>query len=113
MISPIQAESPKSDESTGIEGVITISPARPGPSRIGESNTMPLSNLEFAVQNENGTIASFTTDANGAFRVTVPAGHYTVLRKTRGKIGRFGPFQVDVVAGKMTKVEWTCDSGMR
>jgi hypothetical protein len=32
-------------------------------------------------------------------------------RKT--SIGRFGPFEADVTQGKMTKVQWECDSGIR
>ena len=44
----------------------------------------------------------------------VPPGHYKVSHKGRkSSIGRFGPFEVDVVAGKITKVEWQCDSGIR
>jgi hypothetical protein len=44
----------------------------------------------------------------------LPAGHYTVsIKERKGKIGRYGPFEVDVVAGEMKKVEWSCDTGMR
>jgi hypothetical protein len=41
-------------------------------------------------------------------------GRYSVTREggKRG-IGNFGPFDVEVVAGKMTPVQWQCDSGMR
>ena len=28
-------------------------------------------------------------------------------------VGRYGPFEADVTAGQMTKVEWRCDTGMR
>jgi hypothetical protein len=28
-------------------------------------------------------------------------------------IGKYGPFDVDVVAGKMTRVTWECDTGIR
>jgi hypothetical protein len=40
-------------------------------------------------------------------------GHYSVARKGQGKIGRCGPFDIDVMNGQITKVEWRCDSGMR
>jgi hypothetical protein len=99
---------------TGIEGVITISPAHGGPIRVGVPNSKPLAATEFVVENEKGVVASFTTDDAGRFRVAAPPGHYTVSKKEKqGGIGRFGPFDVDVVAGQMTKVEWKCDSGMR
>jgi hypothetical protein len=99
---------------SGIEGLISISPAHGGPQRVGETNTRPLANAEFVVSNENGVVANFTTDNQGHFRVPVAAGHYTVTRKGAAKgIGRCGLFDVDVAAGQFAKVEWTCDSGMR
>jgi hypothetical protein len=102
------------ESATGIEGVMTIAPARPGPTREGIPNSAPLANIPFAVQNEKGIVASFTTDDQGLFHISLAPGHYTVTRKDRsGGIGHFGPFEVDVAAGKMTKVEWRCDSGMR
>lgn len=98
---------------SGLEGVITISPAHGGAIRVGEQNSKPLANVPFVVANDNGAIAEFTTDGQGQFKVTLPAGHYSVTRKGQGKIGRCGPFDVDVNAGQVTKVEWRCDSGMR
>jgi hypothetical protein len=66
------------------------------------------------VANEKGEVAAFTTDGQGHFRALVPPGHYKVSMKGRkSSIGRFGPFDVDVVAGKMTNVQWQCDSGIR
>jgi len=42
------------------------------------------------------------------------AGYYTVsIKDKKGGIGRYGPFDVDVVAGQITQVEWQCDTGMR
>jgi len=99
---------------TGIEGVITISPTQAGPVRDDSPPSRPLANAAFAVENEKGQAASFTTDGQGHFRTSVPPGHYKVSMKGRkSSIGRFGPFEVDVVAGKMTKVQWECDSGIR
>jgi hypothetical protein len=98
---------------TGIEGVITIDPARPGPVR-ADAPISPLANVAFAVETQKGEIASFTTDNEGRFRVSLAPGHYKVSRKGRtSSIGRYGPFEVDVAAGQMTKVQWECDSGMR
>ena len=99
---------------SGIEGVITIAPIRPGPIHRGDERprSAPLANMTFAVQNEKGRVASFSTDAEGHFRLSLPPGHYTVSLPDR-LMPRCGPFDVDVVPGKMTKVEWGCDSGMR
>jgi hypothetical protein len=35
------------------------------------------------------------------------------MKDKKDGIGRYGPFDVDVVAGKMTKIEWQCDTGLR
>jgi hypothetical protein len=106
-------QTPSAGES-GIEGVITISPARPGPTRIDAPDSVPLGNATFAVKNESREMASFTTDEKGRFRLSLPPGHYKVSFKERkSTIGRFGPFEVDVAQGKMTNVHWECDSGIR
>jgi hypothetical protein len=99
---------------SGIEGVMTISPAYPGPTRVGVPNSKPLADATFIVQNAAGVVTTFTTDTQGRFRVPLPPGHYTVsVKDGQHRIGRFGPFEVDVTAGKMTTVAWQCDSGMR
>jgi hypothetical protein len=105
---------PAPSTGTGIEGVISVSPSHGGPTRIGEANSRAVANVTFDVQNEKEVVATFTTDEQGHFRVSVPRGHYKVSRSGRkSSIGNWGPFDVDVAAGQMTKVEWTCDSGMR
>ena len=99
---------------SGIEGIITISPARLGPIRADEAGSVPLANAMFVVENNNGEVASFTTDGQGRFQAALPPGHYKVsLKGRKSTIGRFGPFEVDVTAGKMTNVQWGCDSGIR
>jgi len=99
---------------TGFEGVITISPAQPGPTRADAPGSQPLANAAFVVENEKGEVASFTTDDQGHFRTSVPPGHYKVsIKGKRPGIVRFGPFEVDVVPGKMARVQWECDSGIR
>ena len=105
-------QTPSGGES-GIEGTITISPARPGPVREGEAASIPLANATFVVENNHGEVASFTTDDKGHFRASLPSGHYKVSLKGGKSIGRFGPFEVDVAAGKLTNVQWECDSGIR
>jgi len=75
---------------------------------------VPLANAGFVIENNGREVASFTTDEKGHFRAALPPGHYKVsLKGRKSSIGRFGPFEVDVVASKMTKVQWECDSGIR
>ena len=106
-------QTPSAGES-GIEGVITISPANPGPSRIDAAASAPLANATFAVEKNNGEVTSFITDEQGRFRVSLPPGHYKIsLKGRKSSIGHFGPFETDVAPGKMTNVQWECDSGIR
>jgi|SRR6266498_582886 len=105
----------QSGSGTGIEGVITFSPTQPGPIRADAPSSKPLANTTFVVENEKGTeVKSFTTNEQGQFRVPLPPGHYIVSKKGRkGGIGHYGPFDVDVLADKMTRVTWECDTGIR
>ena len=113
--SSIKADpTPAPDAGAGIEGVITMSPVRPGPTLVDVPDSKPLPNTEFVVQNEKGVVTTFTTDDQGKFRVSLPAGHYTVsLKGKRVGVGRSGPFDVDIAASKMTKVHWDIDTGLR
>jgi hypothetical protein len=68
----------------------------------------------FVVENEKRAVASFTTDDQGRFRISLAPGHYTVsMNGKKHRIGYYGPFDVDVVAGRKTKVQWECDTGIR
>ena len=91
-----------------------MSPAQPGPLRRDGPESKPVPNIVFVVQAAEKKVATFTTGDDGRFRVLLPPGHYTVVREgPKSAVGYFGPFEIDVTAGKMTKVEWQCDSGMR
>ena len=103
-----------SPNTSGIEGTIVVSPSRPGPIRKGEEPSVaPVGNTQFAVKAGDATVKTFTTDGEGRFQVALPAGHYVVLREEAAPmVGRWR-FEADVIAGQMTKVNWTADSGMR
>ncbi len=91
-----------------------IGPAHAGPTKAGEPGSKPFASVTFEVKSESGGVTSFTTDEQGHFRISLAPGHYTAVREgPKPAIGHFGPFDVDVVAGKMTKIEWECDSGAR
>src|SRR2546421_13073698 len=107
------AETPAPGTS-GIEGTIVVSPSRPGPIRKGEEPSVaPVGNTQFVIKAGDATVKTFTTDREGRFQVALPPGHYVVLREEAApRVGSWR-FEADVVAGQMTKVNWTADSGMR
>lgn len=93
--------------------MISVSPIRGGPSRQGILDSRPLANTEFLVKKENAAVASFKTDDQGRFRISLPSGHYTISKKNWiAAVGNFS-FEVDVVAGQMKVVQWDCDTGIR
>jgi hypothetical protein len=105
---------PKAEPETGLEGVILVGPIQGGPTKQGVPDSRPLANTEFLVAKENNTVASFRTNDQGHFRISLPPGHYTISRKDwKASIGSYGPFEVDVAAGEITSVQWSCDTGMR
>src|SRR5437773_12146046 len=107
------AETPPPGTS-GIEGTIVVSPTRPGPIRKDEEPSVaPVRNAQFAIKAGDVTVKTFTTDGEGRFQVALPPGHHVIVREgAPPRIGR-RRFEADGVAGQVTKVNWTADSGMR
>ena len=101
------------DGSAGMEGTVSISPVRAGPIRAGDPESIPLANVAFEIKQDGRLVGEFQTDLQGRFRKPLPPGRYTVARKDNRAIGTCGPFEVTVVAGKMSSVHWECDSGLR
>jgi hypothetical protein len=100
---------------TGIQGIVTVRPTRPGPIKAGSElpDAAPLPSVTFTVSSENASITSFATDAQGRFQVFLKPGHYVVSLAENRFPRPCGPFEIDVVPGKITDVQWRCDSGMR
>jgi hypothetical protein len=100
---------------TGITGLVMVTPVRPGPVRAGSesSTSAPLPNATFTVTDDSGAVTKFTTNAMGRFEVLLKPSHYSVVLAENRFPKPCGPFEVTVEVGKMTDVEWRCDSGMR
>lgn len=99
---------------TGLEGTISLGPVQGGPTRQGSSDSRPAANMAFEVKQGGRVMTSFHTDDQGQFRLALKPGHYTISRKDwKAAVGSYGPFEVDVSQGKMTKVHWDCDTGLR
>ena len=105
---------PSPESGSGLEGSISLHSISGGPVRQGVPDSRPLANTTFVVQKGEQTVAFFTTDEQGRFRISLPAGHYRISKKDwKSRVGYFGPFEVDVAAGQMKKVQWNCDTGMQ
>ena len=100
---------------TGIAGVIMVTPIRPGPVKKGSESpdAAPLPNAKFSVTNGKKVVTTFTTNTDGQFQVSLKPGRYSVSLSENRFPKPCGPFEVTVEEGKMTHVEWRCDSGMR
>jgi hypothetical protein len=97
----------------GLEGQIRIGPTHGGPARQGVDDFKPLANTVFVVKQLDQIVASFETDGDGRFRVALAPGKYLVSKKnSRGRVGNYGPFEVEIPSGTIKKVHWDCDSGM-
>ena len=105
---------PPPEPGTGLEGSISLHNISGGPVRQGVPDSKPLANTTFVVKKEDLTIASFTTDDQGRFRISLPPGHYSISKKDwKSRVGFFGPFEVEIAAGQTKKVQWNCDTGMQ
>jgi hypothetical protein len=105
---------PSPKAGTGLEGSISLHNISGGPIKQGVPDSRPLANMTFVVKQGDLTVASFTTDDQGRFRISLPAGHYTVSKKDwKSRVGFFGPFEVEIAPGQMKKVQWDCDTGMQ
>ncbi|MGI8480789.1 MAG: hypothetical protein ACR2MF_01770 [Chthoniobacterales bacterium] len=111
------ASTPVPDLTTGIEGTILAGPLNGGPTRQGVAGVGPLANTAFVVHKDDTLVASFPTDSQGRFRLALAPGRYRIFNKggtgKSGKLVSYGPFEVDIVSGRMTKVQWECDTGLR
>ncbi len=106
---------PKQTES-GIEGIATITPIRPGPIRLGDKmpSQAPYQTTMLVLTKDDREVTRFTTGSDGRFRVSLAPGQYSIrpLEESR-RFPRGGHAEVTVRAGQFTHVDLTFDSGMR
>jgi len=100
---------------TGVSGIVYVSPAHPGPQRIGESASAPMQGASIVILDaQRSVVAHATTNADGHFSVTVAPGEYSVeVDVGKARLPRCGTAQASVQDGQVAHVELACDSGMR
>ena len=98
---------------TGVTGIVTLWPARPGPQRAGDPDTAAYPGALVELHDaRGGVVGSTRADANGRFRMLAAPGNYDVRIKG-GALPRCKAVTAKVRDGEMTNVEVACDSGMR
>ena len=100
---------------SGIEGIATIGPTKPGPIRQGESDTAPYKTALVVVTAEEGReVARFETGTDGRFRIKLPPGKYKIAPAPPiRRLPRAEEQTVEVLSGRFTQVTVAFDSGMR
>lgn len=99
---------------TGVSGTVSMSPARPGPQRVGEPDAVPYRGAMVQLRDVQGSVvAHATTDAQGHFTVAVPAGTYEIRVDVQATLPRCEAVEATVRANEIARVEIVCDSGMR
>jgi hypothetical protein len=100
---------------SGVTGIVTVSPTRPGPQVAGEASWRPFADAEVQLRDAHGAIVGRTnTDSKGNFRILAPSGQYQVRIDTHGALfPRCQPESAQVAEAQLAHVEISCDSGMR
>lgn len=103
------------DHFTGVSGTVSMSPARPGPQRAGESDAAPYQGVTVQLRDAQGNVvAHATTNTRGHFIVAVPAGSYEVrIDVQHAAFPRCETVKTTVHANQIAHVTIVCDSGMR
>jgi hypothetical protein len=98
---------------SGIEGKVTIGPVAPV-SRPGEPNVKPYQ-AEIAVRDARSgrTVVTFTTAADGTFRVGLQPGNYRIEPKPGKPLPTTPGQDVTVQADRFTVITIQYDSGIR
>jgi hypothetical protein len=96
-----------------IEGRVTLGPIMPV-CREGVPCDGVFAGAQVVVRHKNGgTVAQTKADANGMFRVEVPAGAYIVSVAVDAPLPHCSEAEVVIAARQNARVEIDCDSGIR
>lgn len=99
---------------TGIRGKVVWGPVKPGPSKPGQVDEVPLS-ASFTVIGADDSVATFNSDRMGSFEISLPPGEYTIVPNKNTPI----PFpesqktHVSVTADTFVEVTIRLETGMK
>lgn len=102
------------DPDTGFSLLVVKGPIQPV-AREGEENSAPVAGAVVRIRDGGSAAeARVRTAANGRARVSVRAGFYSVdVVECPGALALPPPVGASVVAGRLTELEFDCDTGIR
>lgn len=100
---------------TGIEGRLLRGPVQGGPVRTGTASESPVHGHFRILDEEGREVKTFSTDAEGRFRVALPPGTYTLVPGDDVPIYRPGRQRKPLTVGAegFTTLRIVFDTGMR
>ncbi len=97
----------------GLQGLVTRGPITPV-CVVGRPCDEPAKDVTLLFSRYDGVVGRVVTDDQGRYRLRLPAGFYTVRRPAPASIGRkLEPTHVRVYAGRLTRVDFSIDTGIR
>ena len=97
----------------GLHGTVTRGPTTPV-CRVGLPCSEPAAGAVLVFEREHHAAARVRVDARGHYSVKLAPGSYAVLVAPRRRLGsRIAPRTVRVVAGRMRRVDFSIDTGIR
>ena len=99
---------------TGIEGKVLLGPMCPVMHAGSPCPDRPIEADIVVTSLDGKTVATGHSDGDGAYRIPLPPGSYTVTaERTDGQLGAGKPITVDVTAGTYVRLNLSVDSGIR
>ena len=82
--------------------------------RRGDACSEPAKNVTLLFSRGGHLAGRAATDGQGRYRLRLPAGFYSVRRSTTGRIdNKLDPNRVRVFAGRVTRTDFSIDTGIR
>ena len=102
------------ESSSGIEGIVLIGPACPGPVRTDTPcPDQPFQAVISVLNSGEQVVQEIKTAEDGLFRIELPPGTYTLQPQAPNVVTRAADQSVTVEAGQFISVTIVYDSGMR
>lgn len=97
---------------SGVHGIVTRGPITPV-CQTGEPCDGPAAGVTLAFLRAGVEAARVRTNDAGGYRIRLAPGVYVVRIRPASKIGKLSPTRVRVVAGRMRRVDFAIDTGIR